>query len=235
MRTPSLAPLLGFFRNYLPSRYPTLSPAPRRGEGARGLEGKPAASAMAKELRQPRGGGGQVRPPPPRRSAARQRHDKHRRARPTEGGGQGQGRDPARRRGDPRQPTGNHARDRDQGGAGGQQTATAHTSRGDLRTRPHTDEAPSKRSGTGAAVPGAPAPVRRRRGGSRCGPVSSSTVSPKEEGLTAPPPVLRAFPCSSSPRATRTRHSGPPRTPPPPGSVLPGPSSPADLGTWSRV
>ena len=58
-------PLLGFFRNYLPSRYPTLSPAPQRGAGGQGAGGEAAASTMAKELRQPRGGGGQVRPPRP--------------------------------------------------------------------------------------------------------------------------------------------------------------------------
>ena len=41
------------------------SPAPQRGEGGQGAGGEAAASAMAKELRQPRGGGGQVRPPRP--------------------------------------------------------------------------------------------------------------------------------------------------------------------------
>ena len=140
-------------------------PAGGRGPGGRGRScrkhhGEGVAPAQGRR--------GASKTPPPRRSAARQRHDKHRRARPTEGGGQGQGRDPARRRGDPRQPTGNHARDRDQGGAGGQQTATAYTSRGDLRTRPHTDEVLTRLRGK-TTVPGAPAalsaaghPVRPR-------------------------------------------------------------------------
>ena len=90
-------------------------PAGGRGPGGRGRScrkrhGQGVAPAQGRR--------GASKTPPPRRSAARQRHDKHRRARPTEGGGQGQGRDPARRRGDPRQPTDKHARDRDQGGAG---------------------------------------------------------------------------------------------------------------------
>ena len=131
-------------------------PAGGRGPGGRGRScrkhhGQGVAPAQGRR--------GASKTPPPRRSAARQRHDKHRRARPTEGGGQGQGRDPARRRGDPRQPTGNHARDRDQGGAGGQQTATAYTSRGDLRTRPHTDEVLTRLRGK-TTVPGA---ARQRR------------------------------------------------------------------------
>ena len=153
---------------------PHRSPAPRRGEGARGQGANlpqhlvsrssasptystpAAASAMAKELRQPRGGGGQVRPPRPGGAPPDSATTSTAERAPPRGGGQGQGRDPARRRGDPRQPTGNHARDRDQGGAGGQQTATAHTSRGDLRTRPHTDEVLTRLRGK-TTVPGAPA------------------------------------------------------------------------------
>ena len=112
-------PLLGFFRNYLPSRYPTLSPAPRRGEGDRGQGANlpqhlvsrssasttystpAAASAMAKELRQPRGGGGQVRPPRPGGAPPASATTSTAERAPPRGGGQGQGRDPARRRGGP--------------------------------------------------------------------------------------------------------------------------------------
>ena len=94
-------PLLGFFRNYLPSRYPTLSPAPQRGAGGQGAGGEAAASTMAKELRQPRGGGGQVRPPRPGGAPPASATTSTAERAPPRGGGQGQGRDPARRRGGP--------------------------------------------------------------------------------------------------------------------------------------
>ena len=93
-------------------------PRPPEGGGGQGAGGEPAASAMATELRQPRGGGGQVRPPRPGGAPPDSATTSTAERAPPRGGGQGQGRDPARRRGDPRQPTGNHARDRDQGGAG---------------------------------------------------------------------------------------------------------------------
>ena len=111
------------------------SPAPQRGAGGQGAGGEAAASAMAKELRQPRGGGGQVRPPRPGGAPPDSATTSTAERAPPRGEARARAGTRPAAGGDPRQPTGKHARDRDQGGAGGQQTATAHTSRGDLRTR----------------------------------------------------------------------------------------------------
>ena len=202
-------PLLGFFRNYLPSRYPTLSPAPRRGEGERGQGANlpqhlvprssasttystpAAASTMAKELRQPRGGGGQVRPPRPGGAPPASATTSTAERAPPRGGGQGQGRDPARRRGDPRQPTDNHARDRDQGGAGASKPprrilAGAICEPGRTPKKPRASVAAQGRSGgkRGRRSPARSAPMA-------AAPVSSSTVLPKEKRGRYQPPSPR--------------------------------------------
>ena len=135
------------------------SPAPQRGAGGQGAGGEAAASAMAKELRQPRGGGGQVRPPRPGGAPPDSATTSTAERAPPRGEARARAGTRPAAGGDPRQPTGKHARDRDQGGAGGQQTATAYTSRGDLRTRPHTDEVLTRLRGK-TTVPGA---ARQRR------------------------------------------------------------------------
>ena len=166
------------------------------------MEGEPAASTMAKELRQPRGGGGQVRPPRPGGAPPGSATTSTAERAPPRGEARARAGTRPAAGGDPRQRHDKHARDRDQGGAGGQQTATAHTSRGDLRTRPHTDEVLTRLRGkttvTGAARqrrrdparPRIPARAKRRQpppGGAEAGPEGPGRRQPPSGGADARP------------------------------------------------
>ena len=93
-------------------------PCPPEGGGGQGAGGEPAASAMAKELRQPRGGGGQVRTPRPGAAPPDSATTSTAERAPPRGEARARAGTRPAAGGDPRQRHDKHARDRDQGGAG---------------------------------------------------------------------------------------------------------------------
>ena len=144
------------------------SPAPQRGAGGQGAGGEAAASAMAKELRQPRGGGGQVRPPRPggappdsattsTAERAPPRGEARARAgtRPAAGGTHASPPTTTRATATRAARAASKPPRRILAGAICEQGAGPQG-----HARPHTEEAPSKRSGAGATVTGA---ARQRR------------------------------------------------------------------------